>query len=144
MSRKQGQKSKSKSSNTKTNTASGNSDQQAQKNTPKQSATEKVGQKKSKPLTLGQTEKITKKHGLELETDEKGKRVYRKKKEELFDPTKDPTSEANRLKVRLSTRVSREHAALFKKVAEGEYATQQEALEFAIELLAQHHDYDIK
>lgn len=140
MSRKQGQKSKSKSSNAKTNAASENSDQQAQKNTPKQSATEKVGQKKSKPLTLGQTEKITKKHGLELASDEKGKRIYRKP-DQLFDPKKAPTSEANRLAVRLNARVSRRHSDLFKEVAADKFDTQQDALEAALEDFFEKYGY---
>ncbi len=135
MSRKQGQKPKSKSSNTKANAASGNSDQQAQKNTPKQSATGKVGQKKSKPLTLGQTEKIIKKHELELASDENDKRIYRKKKD-LPVPEQGSQGSQNRLTKMITTRIEPEFIELFNKCAE-QFPTKKEALQEAVKLLAE-------
>ncbi len=140
MSRKQGQKSATKSSNAKTEAASKNTDEQVQKNTPKQSITEKVGQKESKPLTLGQTEKIITKHGLELETDENGKRVYRKKKD-LPVPEQGSQGSQNRITKMITTRIEPEFIDLFNKCAE-QFPTKKEALQEAVKLLAEKLELD--
>lgn len=57
------------------------SKQQVQKYVPDQPDTDKAGQEKDKPLTLGRTEKLLKKHRLDVTKDEPGKRVYRKPNE---------------------------------------------------------------
>ncbi|MBL4829522.1 MAG: hypothetical protein JKY55_06515 [Aliivibrio sp.] len=106
---------------------------------PDQADTDKVGQPKDKPLTLKSIEKILNKQNLIVAEKKPGKRIYRKNIGPLSDPDKGPTASINRLAKQLSPRVYEEHRLLFNKCAE-KFPNKREALERAIELLAQELD----
>lgn len=105
-----------------------------QKTTLDQTDAGEIGQNDQKSLMLRDIEKITKKHGFSLESDNKGKRIYRKR-QELPEPELDPKASANRLARQLSPRLYPEHIELFNECARS-FPNKREALERAIELLA--------
>lgn len=107
-----------------------------------QTDTGEIGQNDQKSLMLRDIEKITKKHGLSLESDKKGKRIYRKR-QELPEPELDPKASANRLARQLSPRLYPEHIELFNECARS-FPNKREALERAIELLAAELNLDKK
>jgi hypothetical protein len=104
--------------------------------------TDKVGQNDSGPLNLSEVEEITRKHGLSLESDKEGKRIYRRRKE-LPEPGLDPKASANRLARQLPPRVYQEHFELFNECARS-FPSKREALQRAIELLAAELNLDKK
>lgn len=107
----------------------------AEKNALDQPDTEFSGRREAKGVTVGETEKLLKKHRFKLIDETTGKRIYRKTKEHLKDATQSPRAATNRLTKQLSPRVYEKHRDLFNRCAD-KFPSKREALERAIELLA--------
>lgn len=105
-----------------------------------QSDTDISRQQETAGITVGEAEKLLKKHRFKLIDETTGKRIYRNTKDQLKDASKGPRASSNRLTKQLSPRIYDEHRDLFNKCAV-KFPSKREALERAIELLAD--DLDI-